>query len=275
MLNALPIDRKGNLPIAHNPDYACKCILFFNEKPVVKSNRSLQTKATYFNPIHKTRIKIVVKYSYQSFQLPLRDFGKCFNLGCHSEVMPYGVYTHQHVDMGACCVQDALDILKGEDKQQLLDNIEEWGCVLGKGQDNQMCDLMKDSGIYCKRGCKVLMDGYEVFRGWMLEHTGLDVNDVIAVQSMVSTFMLKNMDAMIMCIKSLGVLQQFISRCVVGGRVMTNSTEQYHVKGEVADFDASLYHYAVYYMDECLENKPKVLNEKSYEFLKKSRWIFH
>ena len=51
--------------------------------------------------------------------LPLRGFGKCFNLGCHKEVMPYGVYTHQNVDMGACCVQDALDtILKDEGKQE-------------------------------------------------------------------------------------------------------------------------------------------------------------
>ena len=48
--------------------------------------------------------------------LPLRGFGKCFNLGCHKEVMPYGVHTHQNVDMGACCVQDALDtVLKDED----------------------------------------------------------------------------------------------------------------------------------------------------------------
>ena len=145
--------------------------------------------------------------------------------------MPYVVYTHQHADMGACCVQDALYIiLKDEDKQQFLDNIEKWGCVLGKGMNNQMFDLIRYSSNYCKMDCEVLMDGYEVFRGWMLEHTGLDVNDVIAVQSMVSTFMLKNMDAMIMCIKSLGVLQQFISRCVVGGRVMTNSNKQCHVK---------------------------------------------
>ena len=43
----------------------------------------------------------------------------------------YGVYTHQNIDTGACCVQDALDIiLKDEDKQQILDNIEKWGvCV--------------------------------------------------------------------------------------------------------------------------------------------------
>ena len=42
--------------------------------------------------------------------------------------------------------------------------------------DNQMFGLTKYSSIYCKMGCKVLlMDGYEVFRGWMLEHTELDI----------------------------------------------------------------------------------------------------
>ena len=100
--------------------------------------------------------------------MPLRDFGKCFNLGRHKDVMPYGVYTHQIVNMGACCIQDALDIFKGEDKQQFLDNIEKWGCVLGKGMHNEMFDLVKYSSNYCTMGCKVLMDGYEVCRGWML-----------------------------------------------------------------------------------------------------------
>ena len=58
--------------------------------------------------------------------------------------MPYGVYTHQNVDMGACCVQDALDIiLKDEDKQQLLDNIEKWGCAISKGVNKKMFDLIR------------------------------------------------------------------------------------------------------------------------------------
>ena len=55
---------------------------------------------------------------------------------------------------------------------------------------------------------------------------------------------------------------------VVGGRVMTNSDKQYHVKGKLTDFDAcSLYPSAMHYMDGFLEDKPKVLNNKSYEFL--------
>ena len=199
----------------------------------------------------------------------MRYFGKCFNLDCHKEVMPYGVYTHQDVDMGACCVQDALDIiLKDEDKQQFLDNIEKWGCVLGKGMNNQMFDLIKYSSNYCKLDCKVLMDGYEVFRGWMLEHNGLDVDNFTTTQPMASTFMLKPgcHDNVYQISKA---LQQFISRCVAGGRVMTNSNKQYHVKKKTADFDAcSLYSSAMYYMDGFLEDKPNMLNYKSYGFIK-------
>ena len=130
-----------------------------------------------------------------------------------------------------------------------------------------MFDLIKYSSIYCKMGCKVLMDGYEVFRGWMLERTELDVDNYITIQSMASSFMLKPG-----CYDNVyrisGVLQQFISRCVVGGRVMANSNKQYHVKNNIADFDATaLYPFAMHYMDGFLEGVPKILNDRSYESL--------
>ena len=113
--------------------------------------------------------------------------------------------------------------------------------------DNKMLDITKYSSIYCKMDCNVLMDGYEVFRGWMLEHTELDVDNFITVQSMASPFMLKSG-----CYDSVyqisGVIQQLISKCVVGGRAMTNSNKQYHVKKKTADFDASaLYPSAMHY----------------------------
>ena len=43
--------------------------------------------------------------------MPLRDFGKCVKLDVSKEVMPYNVYTYENVSMGACRIQDALDIL--------------------------------------------------------------------------------------------------------------------------------------------------------------------
>ena len=101
----------------------------------------------------------------------------------------------------------------------------------------------------------------------MLEHTELDVDNFITIQYMASSFMLKSG-----CYDNVyqisGVLQQFISRCVVGGRVMTNSNKQYHVKRKIADFDATaLYPSAIHYMDGFLEGVPKILSDKYYGFL--------
>ena len=143
----------------------------------------------------------------------------------------------KNVNMGACSIRSALDILKDGDKQKFLDNLEQWDCTLRKGMDNQMFDLIKYSSRYCKMGCKLLMDGYEVFRRWMLEHTELDVYNFITIQSMASPFMVKSG-----CYDNVhqvsGAIQQFITKGVVGGRAMTNSNKQYHVKKKTADFDA-------------------------------------
>ena len=92
-----------------------------------------------------------------------------------------------------------------------------------------------------------------VFRDWMLEHTELDVDSYITIQSLASSFMMKRG-----CYEHVfqisGVLQQFISRCVVGGRVVTNSNKMYHVENTIADFDAcSLYPSAMYFMEGCLK----------------------
>ena len=94
------------------------------------------------------------------------------------------------------------------------------------------------------------------------------------IQPMASPFMLKSR-----CYGNVyqisGVLQRFISRCVVGGRVMTNSNKEYHVKRKIAYFDVcSLHPSAMYYMEGFLEDKPKILNEKSSEFLTKEQYVF-
>ena len=60
-----------------------------------------------------------------------------------------------------------------------------------------------------------------------------------------------------------GVIQQFISKCVVAGRVMTANNNQYHAQRKNAYFDAcSLYPSAMHYMDGLLEDRPKVLHDK-------------
>ena len=46
--------------------------------------------------------------------------------------MPYGVYTYGNVDMGACSIQSALDLLE-QKKQHIFNNIEKCDCIIGKG----------------------------------------------------------------------------------------------------------------------------------------------
>ena len=156
--------------------------------------------------------------------------------------------------------------LEKKGKQQFLDSLEQWNCILGNGMENQMFDLIKYSSIHCKMDCKVLMDGYCAFRDWMLEHTELDVDSYTTTQSLASSFMLKSG-----CYENVfqisGALQQFISRCVVGGRVVTNSNKACHVKKKFADFDAcSLYPSAMYFMEGFLKGLPQVLSNTSYDF---------
>ena len=61
------------------------------------------------------------------------------------------------------------------------------------------------------------MEGYGVFREWMLEHTERDVDNFITIQSLAFSFMLKTG-----CYDNVyqvsGVAQQYITKCVVGGR---------------------------------------------------------
>ena len=88
MLNALPTDKDELLLIAHNSDYDCRFLLEYiqNVQPIVKGVRFLQIKATYYNPIKKTNIKLIIKDSYKLISMPLRAFGECFKLTCHKEV---------------------------------------------------------------------------------------------------------------------------------------------------------------------------------------------
>ena len=162
MLNALPTGKKEILLIAHNSDYDCRSILEYlqNVKPIGNNNIFLPIKATYYKPKSKKKVNIIVKGSYKLIPMPLRDFGKCFKLDVSKDVMPYNVYTYENVSMGACSILSALDILKDDGKQQFLDNLGKWDCILGKGMDNEVFDLIKYSSISCKMDCKVLRYGW-------------------------------------------------------------------------------------------------------------------
>ena len=78
---------------------------------LIKNTKFYIFSFAYYNPIHKN-INIVIKYSYKLIPTALREFGECFKLDCHKEVMPYEIYTYENISIGVCCIQDAVDVLK-------------------------------------------------------------------------------------------------------------------------------------------------------------------
>ena len=117
--------------------------------------------------------------------------------------------------------------------------------------------------------CHVLRLGYEKFREWMLEYTGLDVDNYITIQSLCSDYKLKEGCYDDVAMFS-GIIQNYISKCIVGGRCMTNDNKMYHVKRKLADFDAcSLYPSAMKRICGYLKGKPKELR-----FLKTTIGLF-
>ena len=277
MLNNLP-DKKNIMLIAHNANYDCRFLLKYlsQERSIVKGGRFLSTQATFYrNEDKKQPIKIKIKDSCKLIPMQLKEFGKSFKLDVKKDIMPYKIYTQENIKRVYIPILEAIHHINHKDIDQFISNIDKWKCR-GEGHRFNEFNIIKYSSEYCKLDCSVLHKGYDIFREWMLKYTDLDVDEFITIQSLASEFKLKQG-----CYDGVasfsGVIQHYISNCIVGGRCMTNSNKMYHVKRKIADFDAcSLYPSAMNRMLGYLIGKPKTLNQSqlNYNFLKNTDGYF-
>ena len=200
--------------------------------------------------------------------MPPRIFGKSFKVDVEKEIMPYQLYTQENIEKVYVPIYSTVPYIDDDNVSQFMSNIDTWG-YSGEGHKFSEFNILKYSSKYCEMDCHVLRLGYETFRGWMLEYTGLDVDNYITIQSLCSDYKLKEGCYDDVAMLS-GVVQHYISNCIVGGRCMTRNNKMYHVKRKLADFDAcSLYHSAMNMMKGYLKGTPKVLNtsQLSYSFI--------
>ena len=203
--------------------------------------------------------------------MPLRAFGKSFNLEVEKEIMPYAIYSRENIQKRFIPIKDALRYVKNEDEDRFINNIDKWGC---RDETGERFDILRYSSKRCEMDCHVLRKGYETFREWMIEYTDLNIDDYITIQSLCSDYKLKEgcYDGVAMFS---GVIQSYISRAIIGGRCMCKENKMYHVKKKLADFDAcSLYPSAMNRMLGYLKGTPKVLTNLSYDFLKNQDGYF-
>ena len=277
MLNDLPYDQGNIMIYIHNANYDIRFMFQYLSyfRPIFKGNRCIYAQGGYKQKNGKF-INLTVKDTYCMISLPLSDFAKSFKLDVVKEVMPYKLYNSQTLQQVFVPIKDGIQTLlankslkatakKEEVKQQFIDNIDAWNC---RGE-NDTFNIVEYASRYCEIDVSVLKQGYAKFRNDMLELTGLDCDNFITIQSMAEAYLLKE-GVYSGVYKISGFVQQFIHKCIVGGRTMTNSNKMFHTKIKLADFDAcSLYPSAMALLGY-LKGLPKVLqpDQLNYDFLK-------
>ena len=277
-LDNLPQDKGDNIMlIAHNCGYDYKFLfdLLSSMKPIMKGSGLMTCDAKYYkNKVNSKQLEftwnIKMKDSYKLIPEPLRKFGKMFNLKQGKEVIPYKLYNNVFSTYGISkiwykekFVYDAVIAECGLDNlEQFKDNCKKWKIIV-----NGEINIMEYSRRYCEIDCEVLRSGYDIFKSWIKTlgdqsavKVNLDIDNIISVASLAHSYLISQG-----CYEGINMMsgkpREFIQKCVVGGRTMTNSNKKWKLSNaKIADFDAcSLYPSAIFQMEGFLKGNPLVL----------------
>ena len=221
--------------------------------------------------------QLTFRNSYSIIPAPLRNFAQMFGLNVHKEIMAYKLYTNENRNRNILPVEEFYnqyveenkDVKTDEelrkDKEQIVTN-----AINAKAYDgpNETIDIMRYAYFYCMKDCVVLMNGMNRFNKDLAEvfktsgKTFLGIDQYISISAVGYDFA-RSYGCFNECYKLSGKPQNFIQRCVSGGRTMTARNEKQYVEGRIQDFDAvSLYPSAMSIMNGVPKGKPKVIPKK-------------
>lgn len=269
LLNYLPTN---SLTYFHNLGYdSCFFIKYLEVRKIIKTgsmvklvNGQWKKKTLYF------------KDSYAIIPEALSEFGEMFDLPMKKEILPYSLYTTHNVNKNFVNLQEALQHVKPQDKEEFLELAKPY-CIktcLAYPEDI-LFKHISYAQFYCERDTELLEKGLTLFKGWINQAFHLDVHQVVSLPSLAyKYFQQEGVFDNVMRIS--GQPRAFIQKCVKGGRVMTRDNEKYHVKAKINNFDAvSLYPSAMARLG-LLKGNPKPLrsNQLNMNFLNKQDGYF-
>lgn len=256
--------------IAHNATYDYRFLIHYirDIKELSRGNHLISLKGKFGSS--DNFMKIEIKDSYHLISMGLKKFPEVFGLTDCKEVMPYNLYTKENIDKKFMNVDYVLNnYIVDADKQQFLDNLNKWNLIHGDEYD-----IIEYSARYCQIDCKILWDGYNIFRKWMKECVSIDIDNKLTIASLAHTYMI-NQGCYEGVYQLTGVPQLFIQRAVVGGRTMVANNTKSRINEKVNDFDAvSLYPSAMARMDGFLKGLPKIITNTDYNWLKNQDGFF-
>ena len=258
--------------LAHNLTYDISFIInHLHRCELVERGTSVVCGSAFYTLKGETRGKGLknktVRFKFQdtlkTISMPLGAFGDAFKLKQAKEVMCYDMYTQEFVNKGGIATKDQIQDLKFKDKEALIKNLNDWGCVVEGGYD-----MIKYSEIYCRADVHVLKEGWRVFRDYLLKsELSVDTFAYPTISSLGDAVLTEAA-----CYDGVneisGIPRAFIALCSVGGRVMCaqnkkiSLTENNNEEQKVADMDAvSLYPSAMSEGPGFLKGSPKVWNK--------------
>jgi len=252
--------------IAHNATYDFRFIIQYlrNVNELARGNKLISAKGRFND------FDIEIKDSYHLITMPLRNFPKVFAIeNTIKEVMPYTLYNDENIAKRYVPINDALQLLADDERDQFLNNIKRWNL-----QVDNTYDIIKYSSMYCEIDCKILCEGYNTFRKWIKETFKLDIDFILTGASLAHQYFVN--EGCYDGVNELGgVPQLFIQGCVVGGRVMCAENKKMMLDYVINDFDAvSLYPSAMYRMDGFLKGVPKVIENLDFNWIKNQDGYF-
>ena len=276
--------------IAHNVKYDFQFLYehLYQVSKIQRGSMLLSARADFYVDNKKCKFNFVDSYSFIATKLSA--FPKMFGFDGVKEIMPYGLWntktikdkfmrlsdTREYCDRQLVSMnigKDVTDEEKEEYYKSFVDKAREWDCVINDDFNGEhLVDIIKYSKMYCIVDVDILQKGYEKFKCWINEVCELDINHYITLPSIADAYMKKS-DVYEGCFEISGSQLIFIQKCMVGGRTMTSENKMFNFTGgngiDLDDLDAvSLYPSAMKRMGGYLKGQPKVLHNKTYEFLK-------
>ena len=249
---------------------------------------------------YKCAVKIEIRDSYGIIPVALGNFGKIFpNISQEKEILPYSFYTEENCleknyILNVKDLDKYQELEKEEDRKQFINNCRKWRLIKEKGrkisrnpttqkalkQEGDI-DMRTYSGKYCNIDVKVLEEGLKLYQESISKissdnkygYAPIDVLEYVSLPSLIFDILL-----MKGCFDETytisGVPQQFIQRCVVGGRCMLKDNQkQYFTEFKkdgklysIQDYDSvSCYTSAFVRMKGLLKGIPKPIEGSEYE----------
>ena len=287
--NYLDSINKHTMLIFHNLRFDFSAFIDYLDGRIsnyISVGTQLKNIQTYYNNHF-----IVFKDNRNFLNMKLKDLPSMFNLDSgDKDVFPYDLMNKDNIDklipLGEC-----LHNLNKKDNEQstsLIENDFIINCnkkeCISLINGIQYVDIKKYTTEYCIQDVKILRASYEKFRNLVFKLTkdeldysckkdlgdnyyGLDIDNYLSIPALASDYFKINK-----CYDNLyalsGISSDFIRKCIVGGRCMTNQNKKIHTKTPLEDLDAnSLYPSAIAFYDTHLQGLPKVLTEEHFNKL--------